>query len=179
MSRVWLRRGTIKLCRTLDLQGQIWAPLLCPITLCDVIDYPAAEMNFSESWSDSQSFFPSESLYFSRAEMLPVSLALNMTTFLSKETDYIPWQSALDNLDYFYLLFDQTSIYENMQVKQNCPSEHFWWILGIISLWKPSTSSCPHGALEWTNRNTPNLQSCESTGCVKKLEETLESTGKN
>uniref|UniRef100_A0A8B9KYR7 Aminopeptidase n=1 Tax=Astyanax mexicanus TaxID=7994 RepID=A0A8B9KYR7_ASTMX len=50
-----------------------------------------------------------------RAEIIPISLALNTTKFLLKETEYIPWQSALDNLDYFYLMFDQTYVYDSMQ----------------------------------------------------------------
>ncbi|KAL6480698.1 hypothetical protein MHYP_G00117310 [Metynnis hypsauchen] len=64
-----------------------------------------------------------------RAKMIPVSLALNTTKFLSQETAYLPWQSALNNLDYFYLMFDQTDVYESMQTylkKQVTPLfEHF------------------------------------------------------
>ncbi|KAL6480693.1 hypothetical protein MHYP_G00117260 [Metynnis hypsauchen] len=65
----------------------------------------------------------------SRVKLIPVSLALNTTKFLSKETAYLPWQSALNNLDYFYLMFDQTDVYDSMQVylrKQVTPLfEHF------------------------------------------------------
>ncbi|KAI4894399.1 hypothetical protein NFI96_008553, partial [Prochilodus magdalenae] len=50
-----------------------------------------------------------------RAGMVAVSLALNTTRFLRKETAYLPWQSALNNLDYLYLMLDQTSVYESMQ----------------------------------------------------------------
>uniref|UniRef100_A0A3B4CG94 Aminopeptidase n=1 Tax=Pygocentrus nattereri TaxID=42514 RepID=A0A3B4CG94_PYGNA len=64
-----------------------------------------------------------------RAKMIPISLALNTTKFLSQEMAYLPWQSALNNLDYFYLMFDQTDIYESMQAylrKQITPLfEHF------------------------------------------------------
>ncbi|KAL7885285.1 hypothetical protein AOLI_G00055800 [Acnodon oligacanthus] len=64
-----------------------------------------------------------------RAKMIPVSLALNTTKFLAQETAYLPWQSALNNLDYFYLMFDQTDVYESMQAylrKQVTPLfEHF------------------------------------------------------
>ncbi|XP_017572753.1 aminopeptidase Ey [Pygocentrus nattereri] len=64
-----------------------------------------------------------------RAKLIPVSLALNTTKFLAKETAYLPWQSALNNLDYFCLMFDQTLVYESMQAylrKQITPLfEHF------------------------------------------------------
>uniref|UniRef100_A0A4W4GQF0 Aminopeptidase n=1 Tax=Electrophorus electricus TaxID=8005 RepID=A0A4W4GQF0_ELEEL len=45
-----------------------------------------------------------------RAGIIPVALALNTTVFLSKETSYIPWESALMNLDSFYHTFDQTDV---------------------------------------------------------------------
>lgn len=39
-----------------------------------------------------------------------------MTTYLDKERAYMPWESALDNLDFFYLMFDRTEIYGLLQV---------------------------------------------------------------
>ncbi|KAK2838304.1 hypothetical protein Q7C36_013118 [Tachysurus vachellii] len=50
-----------------------------------------------------------------RARIIPTSLALNTTLYLSEERDYMPWESALDNLDYFYLMFDRTEIYGLLQ----------------------------------------------------------------
>ncbi|XP_030623171.1 aminopeptidase N isoform X1 [Chanos chanos] len=50
-----------------------------------------------------------------RAKMIPVSLALNTIKYLSHEREYMPWETALDNLDYFYLMFDQTATYDIMQ----------------------------------------------------------------
>ncbi|XP_056308223.1 aminopeptidase N [Danio aesculapii] len=51
-----------------------------------------------------------------RAKIIPVTLALKTTTYLSEEREYMPWQSALNNLDYFYLMFTQTEVYGLLQV---------------------------------------------------------------
>lgn len=53
---------------------------------------------------------------FCRAQLLSTSLALRTTSYLSKETEYMPWQSALNNLDYYYLMLDRTDVYQPMQV---------------------------------------------------------------
>uniref|UniRef100_A0A3Q4HA78 Aminopeptidase n=1 Tax=Neolamprologus brichardi TaxID=32507 RepID=A0A3Q4HA78_NEOBR len=52
---------------------------------------------------------------FCRAQLLSTSLALRTTSYLSKETEYMPWQSALNNLDYYYLMLDRTDVYQPMQ----------------------------------------------------------------
>jgi len=51
-----------------------------------------------------------------RAGIIQTTLALRTTLFLIGETEYMPWESALDNLDYFYLMFDRTELYGPMQV---------------------------------------------------------------
>lgn len=51
-----------------------------------------------------------------RAKQVSVSLALNSTRFLHNETDYIPWDSAMRNLNYFVLMFDRSEVYGPMQV---------------------------------------------------------------
>ncbi|KAF4094944.1 hypothetical protein G5714_024022 [Onychostoma macrolepis] len=50
-----------------------------------------------------------------KAEIVETTLALRTTLFLASETEYMPWESALDNLDYFYLMFDRTEVYGPMQ----------------------------------------------------------------
>uniref|UniRef100_A0A3B4GQC5 Aminopeptidase n=1 Tax=Pundamilia nyererei TaxID=303518 RepID=A0A3B4GQC5_9CICH len=50
-----------------------------------------------------------------RAQLLSTSLALRTTSYLAKETEYMPWQSALNNLDYYYLMLDRTDVYQPMQ----------------------------------------------------------------
>ncbi|XP_072519135.1 aminopeptidase Ey-like isoform X2 [Salminus brasiliensis] len=97
-----------------------------------------------------------------RAKMIPISLALNTTRFLLKETDYIPWQAALDNLDYVYLMFDQTDVYDSMQAylkKQVTPLfEHF---RNITMDW----SKVPDGHMEQYNQVNAIRVAC-STGVV-------------
>ncbi|XP_069580564.1 aminopeptidase Ey-like [Brachyistius frenatus] len=50
-----------------------------------------------------------------RAQLVSTTLALRMTSYLSEETEYLPWQSALDNLDYYYLMLDRTEVYQPLQ----------------------------------------------------------------
>lgn len=48
--------------------------------------------------------------------MINTTLALRSTRYLSKERDYIPWESALGNLQYFILMFDRTDVYGALEV---------------------------------------------------------------
>ncbi|XP_068175722.1 aminopeptidase Ey-like isoform X1 [Antennarius striatus] len=50
-----------------------------------------------------------------RAKMVNTTLALMTTKFLNKEFEYMPWQAASRNLDYFFLMFDRTEVYGPMQ----------------------------------------------------------------
>ncbi|XP_077419547.1 aminopeptidase Ey-like [Vanacampus margaritifer] len=50
-----------------------------------------------------------------RAEMVSITLALRTTEFLQNEVEYMPWQTAINNLHYFYLMFDRTEVYGPMQ----------------------------------------------------------------
>ncbi|TKS74008.1 Aminopeptidase N [Collichthys lucidus] len=50
-----------------------------------------------------------------RAQEVTTTLALRTTSYLSMETEYMPWQSALDNLNYYYLMLDRTEVYQPMQ----------------------------------------------------------------
>lgn len=42
-------------------------------------------------------------------------MALRTTKYLAKETDFIPWESALWNLEYYMLMFDRTEVFEALQ----------------------------------------------------------------
>ncbi|NXS15014.1 AMPN Aminopeptidase, partial [Neodrepanis coruscans] len=46
-----------------------------------------------------------------RAKYVNVTLALSTTRFLSQETEYMPWQAALNNLQYFQLMFDRSEVF--------------------------------------------------------------------
>uniref|UniRef100_A0A3B4ZL34 Aminopeptidase n=1 Tax=Stegastes partitus TaxID=144197 RepID=A0A3B4ZL34_9TELE len=52
-----------------------------------------------------------------RAKLVDVTLALNSTRFLRHETEFLPWESALRNLEYFVLMFDRSEVYGPMQVR--------------------------------------------------------------
>ncbi|XP_068266131.1 aminopeptidase N [Nyctibius grandis] len=49
-----------------------------------------------------------------RAKYVNVTLALSTTRFLSQETEYMPWQAALNNLHYFQLMFDRSEVFGAM-----------------------------------------------------------------
>lgn len=51
------------------------------------------------------------------AHIVSVTLALNNTLFLIKETEYMPWQAALSSLSYFKLMFDRSEVYGPLQVQ--------------------------------------------------------------
>ncbi|NWY04920.1 AMPN Aminopeptidase, partial [Nothoprocta ornata] len=46
-----------------------------------------------------------------RAKHLDVTVALNTTRFLAQETEYMPWQAALNNLAYFELMLDRSEVF--------------------------------------------------------------------
>ncbi|MFT7813946.1 aminopeptidase N-like [Arapaima gigas] len=52
---------------------------------------------------------------FDMAKYVSSTLALNTTIYLRNETEYIPWQSALQNLEYFILMFDRSEVYGPMK----------------------------------------------------------------
>ncbi|XP_015667388.1 aminopeptidase N [Protobothrops mucrosquamatus] len=64
-----------------------------------------------------------------RAKHVGTDLALNTTRYLALEREYLPWDTALGNLDYFRLMFDRSEVYGPMQGyirKQVTPLfEHF------------------------------------------------------
>uniref|UniRef100_A0A8C1WMZ1 Aminopeptidase n=1 Tax=Cyprinus carpio TaxID=7962 RepID=A0A8C1WMZ1_CYPCA len=50
-----------------------------------------------------------------RAQIINITLALRTTKYLLKEKEYIPWESAIRNLQYFFLMFDRTEVYGPLQ----------------------------------------------------------------
>ncbi|XP_038130385.1 aminopeptidase N-like [Cyprinodon tularosa] len=51
-----------------------------------------------------------------RAKLVNVTLPLEMTRFLHKEKAFLPWESAVRNLEYFVLMFDRSEVYGPMQI---------------------------------------------------------------
>ncbi|NWV33505.1 AMPN Aminopeptidase, partial [Grantiella picta] len=54
-----------------------------------------------------------------RAKYINVTLALSTTRFLSGETEYMPWQAALSNLQYFQQMFDRSEVFGPMSSYMN------------------------------------------------------------
>uniref|UniRef100_A0A8C2B0A5 Aminopeptidase n=1 Tax=Cyprinus carpio TaxID=7962 RepID=A0A8C2B0A5_CYPCA len=46
-----------------------------------------------------------------RGHRLNVTIALSLTKYLINDTEYIPWESALKNLDHLILMFDRSEVY--------------------------------------------------------------------
>ncbi|XP_057191939.1 aminopeptidase N isoform X2 [Triplophysa rosa] len=46
-----------------------------------------------------------------RANIIHTTLALSMTMYLSEEREYIPWESAIKNVRYFFLMFEQSEVF--------------------------------------------------------------------
>ncbi|XP_051918184.1 alanyl (membrane) aminopeptidase-like b [Hippocampus zosterae] len=57
-----------------------------------------------------------DAFHLARAKIVDVTLALNTTWFLRDEKEYIPWESAVRNLEYFVLMFDRSEVYGPMQL---------------------------------------------------------------
>ncbi|XP_072321578.1 aminopeptidase Ey-like [Eucyclogobius newberryi] len=50
-----------------------------------------------------------------RAKIVDTTLALRTTAYLDKELQYMPWETARRNLNYFYLMFDRSEVYGPME----------------------------------------------------------------
>lgn len=56
-----------------------------------------------------------------RAKYVSVTLALDTTRFLGQEREYMPWQAALSNLQYFQQMFDRSEVFGPMSVSGATP----------------------------------------------------------
>lgn len=69
--------------------------------------------------------------------MIPSTLALRTTCYLSMETEYLPWKSALDNLQYVSLMLERTEVHPLVQVplrppsSQTSPPQSRLWITSL------------------------------------------------
>ncbi|MED6236322.1 hypothetical protein ATANTOWER_007459 [Ataeniobius toweri] len=50
-----------------------------------------------------------------KANIANTTLALRTTTFLNKEVEYMPWQTARKNLNYFFHMFGCSEVYGPMK----------------------------------------------------------------
>jgi hypothetical protein len=67
-----------------------------------------------------------DSLNLARAGLLNYSAALDLTTYLAAETDFIPWVSYFRALTFLNARFAGTDDYEIFKVSQSA-----WWHCGI------------------------------------------------
>ncbi|XP_029010285.1 alanyl (membrane) aminopeptidase b, tandem duplicate 1 isoform X2 [Betta splendens] len=94
-----------------------------------------------------------------RAQIIPTALALQTTKYLDKERDYMPWQSTINNLDFFYLMFDRTEVYGLMQnyVKKQ--------VTPLFTYYKEMTSdwtTVPNKLMDQYNQVNAISQACKS-----------------
>ncbi|KAK1887476.1 Aminopeptidase N [Dissostichus eleginoides] len=94
-----------------------------------------------------------------RAKIIPTVLALKTTKYLKLERDYVPWKSALNNLDFFYLMFDRSEVYGPMQnylMKQITP---------LFTYYKTRTgnwSTVPAGHMDQYNQVNAISMACRT-----------------
>ncbi|NXI05127.1 AMPN Aminopeptidase, partial [Pachycephala philippinensis] len=99
-----------------------------------------------------------------RAKYVNVTVALSTTRFLRKETEYMPWQAALSNLQYFQLMFDRSEVFGAMSrymVDQVTPL--FEYYENITHGWK----EIPDGLMAQYNEINAISTACSYglTGC--------------
>ncbi|KAK2867018.1 hypothetical protein QQF64_022678 [Cirrhinus molitorella] len=71
-----------------------------------------------------------------KAGIVETTLALRTTLFLDSETEYMPWESALDNLNYYYLMFDRTEVYGPMQTYVGNQVKHLFDYFTTLTNWE-------------------------------------------
>ncbi|KAJ8417590.1 hypothetical protein AAFF_G00224330, partial [Aldrovandia affinis] len=72
-----------------------------------------------------------------RAKMVDTTLALRTTQYLYREREFMPWDSAISNLNYFFLMFDRSEVYGPMQAYlRNQVTPLFNHFKNITSDWK-------------------------------------------
>ncbi|XP_062856328.1 alanyl (membrane) aminopeptidase b, tandem duplicate 1 [Trichomycterus rosablanca] len=94
-----------------------------------------------------------------RAREISTTLALRTTQYLITEREYIPWQSALNNLDYFYLMFDRSETYGLLQAYTKQQVEPlFTYFGGITANW----TKVPEGHMDQYNQVNALRMACSS-----------------
>lgn len=64
-----------------------------------------------------------DSLNLARSGHLSYEIALNLTTYLVKEKDYVPWRAAFVIFDYLQIMFQKSAHFDKLKVRDfTCPS---------------------------------------------------------
>ncbi|XP_005381598.1 PREDICTED: aminopeptidase N [Chinchilla lanigera] len=99
------------------------------------------------------------------AGKVPVTLALDNTQFLIRETEYMPWETALSSLNYFKLMFDRSEVYGPMKTylrKQVQPL--FFYFQNLTKQWteRPPTLTEQYNEVNAISTACSNgLQECK------------------
>uniref|UniRef100_A0AAX7TII4 Aminopeptidase n=1 Tax=Astatotilapia calliptera TaxID=8154 RepID=A0AAX7TII4_ASTCA len=102
-----------------------------------------------------------------RAKIISTVQALNTTKYLSNERDYIPWKAALNNLDFFYLMFDRSEVYGPMQdylVKKVSPLFEYYKQM------TDNSSKVPDGHMDQIHPNLRSTVYCNAIAAGGKKE---------
>uniref|UniRef100_A0A6Q2ZIH0 Aminopeptidase n=1 Tax=Esox lucius TaxID=8010 RepID=A0A6Q2ZIH0_ESOLU len=95
-----------------------------------------------------------------RAKYIDTILALRTTKYLKTEKEYMPWESALNNLDFFYLMFDRSEVFGYMQAYLKIQVEElFGHFKNITDNW----TKVPSGHMDQYNQVNAIRVAC-STG---------------
>ncbi|KAF6722116.1 Aminopeptidase N [Oryzias melastigma] len=100
-----------------------------------------------------------DSFNLARAKIIPTVQALDTTKYLDKERDYMPWKSAINNLDFFYLMFDRTEVYGPMQTYLNSK------VAPLFQYYKAQTGdwvNVPEGHLDQYNQVNAISMACKT-----------------
>lgn len=57
-----------------------------------------------------------DALNLARAGRLDYAIALNVTSYLAHETEYLPWKAAFNAMDYLDIMLIRTSSYDKFRV---------------------------------------------------------------
>ncbi|KAF4111502.1 aminopeptidase N isoform X1 [Onychostoma macrolepis] len=68
-----------------------------------------------------------------RASIINITFALRTTKYLLHEREYIPWEAALRNLNYFFQLFDRSEVYGAIQAYLKKQVKPLFEYFGTIS----------------------------------------------
>ncbi|XP_054892990.1 aminopeptidase N-like [Poeciliopsis prolifica] len=94
-----------------------------------------------------------------RAKIIPTVQALKTTLYLKYEREYMPWESALDNLDFFFLMFDRSEVYGAIQeYLKNQVAPLFQYYKEITSNW----TSIPDGHMDQYNQVNAISLACKT-----------------
>ena len=72
-----------------------------------------------------------DALNLARVGLLKYELALSITSYLHKETEYIPWSAALTGLRYLDDMLERTAAYGKFKVRFSAVFRSFKYILVI------------------------------------------------